>query len=71
MEGFLVISGLLTFIIGLYLLSYLMNNNTPVPEGIEPADKCSSCNAPSCSVRDTPSKDDCEVEPQHIKIEVD
>ncbi len=48
-----------------------MNNNTPVPEGIEPADKCSSCNAPSCSVRDTPSKDDCEVEPQHIKIEVD
>lgn len=68
MESFLVISGLLIFIIGLYLLTYIMNKNTPVPDGIVPADKCGTCNAPSCSVRDTPHKDECELEPMHIKI---
>lgn len=68
MEGFLVISGLLIFIIGMYILTYLMNKNTPVPEGIEPADKCSTCHAPSCSVRDTPQKDDCDIEQTQLKI---
>ena len=68
MQGFLVISGLLIFIIGLYILTYLMNKNTPVPEGIEPADKCGTCNAPSCSIRDTPMKDECDIEPIHVKL---
>lgn len=68
MQGFLVISGLLIFIIGIYILSYIMNKNTPVPEGIIAEAKCGTCNAPSCSVRDTPMNDECEVEPLAIKI---
>ena len=68
MQGFLVISGILIFIIGMYILSYLMNKNTPVPKGIVPEDKCGTCAAPSCSVRETPDSDDCEVEPKHIMI---
>ena len=68
MQGFLVISGLLIFIIGLYILTYLMNKNTPVPEGIEPAEKCSTCGSKGCSVRDTPNVEDCELESKHINI---
>ena len=68
MNGLLAISGVLIFVIGLYLLTYLMNKNTPVPDGIVPEDKCGTCSAPSCSVRDTSLKDDCELEPIHIKL---
>lgn len=40
----LVIAGLLLVgIIGVYFLTYILNKNTDAPEGVEPADKCSTC----------------------------
>ncbi len=68
MEGFFIISGLLIFIIGMYILTYLMNKNTPVPEGIEPAEKCSTCHAGSCSIRDTAKSVECVEDEIHYKI---
>lgn len=36
-------------IIGLYFLSYVMNKNTPMPEGVDPIEECNTCNTTSCS----------------------
>ena len=45
--GVLVIFG----VIALYIVSYILNKNTDVPEGIEPLDKCSTCGTGgSCSL---------------------
>ena len=64
MGGFLTILGFLVFIVGIYIGSYVLNKNTAVPEGIEPA-TCSSCNSNTCSVKVEKSNivpDDCELE---------
>lgn len=51
MQGLLVIGGMLIVVIGLYVLTYYLNSNTKVPEGIEPA-TCSSCNSSdTCSIQ--------------------
>lgn len=38
----------LALVIGLYIGSYLLNKNTPVPEGIVPVEGCDSCSSTSC-----------------------
>ena len=66
MNGFLIIAGILLFIVGLYISSYYLNANTAVPEGIEIA-TCSTCNSASCSLRkkrgpeDQEELEECEV----------
>lgn len=47
-----VIAGILLFgIIGVYFLTYILNKNTAAPEGVEPAEKCSTCGTSgSCSL---------------------
>lgn len=51
MEGFLIIVGILVLFIGLYLGSYVLNNNTEIPEGDYESVGCDSCNSTSCSLR--------------------
>lgn len=65
MEGFLVIGGVLVFIVGLYILTYYLNSNTKVPEGIEPA-SCSTCNSNTCSLREK----DGPIDPEECEIEI-
>lgn len=45
-------------VIGLYIGSYLLNKNTPVPEGIVPLATCSSCSTTSCAQHPGEAKDD-------------
>jgi len=35
--------------VSLYILSYVMNKRTPVPEGIVPLADCDACNTLSCA----------------------
>jgi hypothetical protein len=65
MPGFIAIPLLLAAVIGLYMLSYVMNNKTKAPEGIEGITKCSTCGSGSCSLAGTnvpQPKDSCELE---------
>lgn len=50
MEGFLIIAGLLVFVIGVYILTYYFNQKTEAPEGVEQPG-CESCHNMSCSLR--------------------
>jgi len=52
----------LTLVIGLYIGSYLLNKNTPVPEGIIPVEGCSSCNTTSCGHHPSQVKDELKEE---------
>ena len=45
-------------VIGLYLGSYVLNKNTPVPEGIIPIEQCASCSTTACSHFPGSPKDD-------------
>ena len=45
-------------VIGLYIGSYVLNKNTPVPEGIIPLAQCSSCSTTSCASHPGDVKDD-------------
>lgn len=38
----------LALVIGLYIGSYILNKNTPVPEGITAVEGCTSCNTTTC-----------------------
>lgn len=65
MPGFIAIPLLLAAVIGLYMLSYVMNNKTKAPEGIEGISNCSTCGTGSCSLAGTNTpkpKDSCELE---------
>lgn len=66
MNGFLIIGGLLIVVVGLYILTYYLNQKTDPPEGVEEA-SCETCNSMSCSLRkkggpkDKEETDECEV----------
>lgn len=65
MPSYIVVPLILFVVIGIYLLSYTMNKNTKVPDGIIPESKCSTCGSGSCSLAGTNSvepKDNCELE---------
>lgn len=62
MNGFIIVFGLLIFMIGLYLLSYSLNKNTPIPEGVQEVEKCSTCHSGSCTVRDRPESKECTID---------
>jgi hypothetical protein len=44
-------------LVGIFITTYLLNKNTPVPEGCEPNPGCEGCQITSCVVR----KDNKEV----------
>ena len=46
--GLLIVMGM----IGLYVLTYLLNKNVATPEGVEVLSKCSTCGSGSCSLSD-------------------
>ncbi len=49
----------LALVIGLYIGSYILNKNTPVPEGITPMEECNACNTTTCGHHPTNNvKDD-------------
>ena len=50
MNGFLVIGGILLFVVGIYILTYYLNQNTEAPEGVEQP-SCEACHSMSCSLR--------------------
>lgn len=52
MKELLIIMAIFLPLILVYVLSYFLNSKAKVPEGIEPADKCSVCNSDTCSIRD-------------------
>lgn len=58
MQGIIIVIILLVVIISLYLGSYYLNNNTPVPEGIEESSDCQSCGSISCSLHSNPNPKD-------------
>ena len=65
MPSYIVVPLILFVVIGMYLLSYTLNKNTKVPEGITPESKCSTCGSGSCSLvgsNTTEPLDDCELE---------
>ena len=58
MQGLIIVIILLAVIIGLYIGSYYLNKNTPVPEGIEDVSDCQSCGSISCSLHSNPNPKD-------------
>lgn len=50
MSGFLIIAGILLFVVGIYILSYYLNQKTEAPEGVEQP-TCEACHSMSCSLR--------------------
>jgi len=49
-SGYLIIAGILFLVVGLYILTYYLNQKTDAPEGVEEA-SCETCNSMSCSLR--------------------
>ncbi|QVK20205.1 hypothetical protein KHQ82_07685 [Mycoplasmatota bacterium] len=49
MSKIIVIILVLAGTIGLYILSYVLNKRTPVPDGITPIADCDACNTTSCT----------------------
>ena len=43
MTNFILIAGLLALVIGLYLISYALNQTTEAPTDDEPMFKCAAC----------------------------
>jgi len=43
--------------IGLYIVSYVLNKRTPVPEGIDPIADCDACKTISCHLHPENSAD--------------
>ena len=61
MSGFFVVLIILIIVIGLYLGSYVLNNRTEAPEGIEIDPGCEGCQTTSCHLHSNPNpKDDCD-----------
>ena len=58
MSGFLLIIIMFVVIIGLYVGSYLLNNKTPKPIGVEEQERCGSCGAGGCSMHTDPNPND-------------
>lgn len=64
MDKFLIILGLLLFVITIYLGTYLLNKKVKAPEAIAKAD-CSTCHSPHCAIRDevdAENSDECDYD---------
>ena len=51
MQGFIIVLVILVIVIGLYLGSYVLNNRTEAPKGVEIDPGCDGCQTPSCSLQ--------------------
>lgn len=62
MPGILIVIGLFVGLVALYMISYIGNKNTAVPEGTPVIDKCSTCGTSgACALQSDNKQDECET----------
>lgn len=63
MESILIVMAIFIGLVGLYVVSYIMNKNTAVPEGTPIIDKCSTCGTSgACALQTEEKIEECETD---------
>jgi hypothetical protein len=65
MNGTIVVVGLVFFLVGIYIATYLLNSNTERPDGIKELPKCTTCHSSgACAIKNDSiiDQESCEIE---------